>query len=68
MKRIRNILVSCSLWAFVVSFVAFIISAFTGYDSMLAWSGLIALTAFAVFFSFADFLNNDSYLRRCRRS
>ena len=68
MKGIRNIIVSGSLQTFVVSFAAFIISALVGCNGVLAWSGFAAFVAFAVFFSTADFTNNDAYVSRCRRS
>ena len=68
MKGIRNMIVSGSLQTFVVSFAAFIISALVGCNGVLVLSGLVASVAFAVFFSAADFTNNDAYVSRCRRS
>ena len=62
MKRIRNILASWSLMAFVVAFATFVICALLGCYGVLAWSGLIAVVAFAVFFSSANPHNNAKYV------
>lgn len=62
MKRVRNILASWSLMAFVVAFATFVVCALLGYYGVLAWSGPIAVVAFAVFFSSADSHNNAKYV------
>lgn len=67
MKRIRNILATVSLLTFVVSFAAFVVSAFIGFYGNLAWSGITAFTAFAVMLVVAGTPDNATYLRNCRR-
>lgn len=66
-KKIRTILTTVSLLIFIVSFAAFVISAFLGFYDNLVWSGLTSFAAFTVMLIVAGIPDNATYLRNSRR-
>lgn len=71
MKRVRNILASWSLMAFVVAFAVFSVCAFLGFYAALLWSGLTAFVAFCVLLIawclFSSKEMDSNYLNYCSR-
>ena len=66
MKSMRKVTTELALIATVIASLVFVISAFTKAWDVLAWSGLIALIALALFLLLAKFDDNN-YVQNLKR-
>ena len=63
MKEFRRTLALISATLFVLSFAAFLISAFLGCYGNLIWAEPTSFIAFAIFLVAAGDMDNDTYLK-----
>lgn len=67
MKEFRRTLALISATIFVLSFAAFLTSAFFGYYGNLIWTGITAVAAFTVMIVAAGTPDNDTYLKNTKQ-